>query len=146
MSNSILSISAHRFQLRIYWEDTDASGIVYNANYFKFMERARTELLREKGHVQSLMVQEHGQFFVVGEVHARYLAPARLDDTLIVETAVLKMGSASVQLQHNILKRVDQDEVLLLKGSATLVYITDKGKSCRIPDVIRQDFIPYLKT
>jgi tol-pal system-associated acyl-CoA thioesterase len=139
-----MSKAPHRFDLRVYYEDTDAGGIVYYANYFRFLERARTEMLRELGWFQSQLARDHSQIFVVGDLAARYLSPARLDDELIVETAVLNIGDASLKMQQNVLKRVDGVESLLLKGSVTLVYITHAGKAVRLPDEMRAALEPYL--
>jgi acyl-CoA thioester hydrolase len=82
--------------LRIYWEDTDAGGVVFYANYLKFFERARTEWLRLRGPSQEWLRRERGLMFVVAETSVRYLAPARLDDWLEVSVEVLEAGRASL--------------------------------------------------
>ncbi len=92
LSNSI--------SIRIYWEDTDAGGVVYYANYLKFFERARTEWLRAKGVEQQQLQAQTGAMFVVADTQVRYLAPAKLDDLLNVSVAVLEQGQASLQLQQ----------------------------------------------
>lgn len=74
------------YKIRVYWEDTDAGGVVYYANYLKFMERARTEWLRSLGFEQQRLRDSHGVVFVVRRVEIDYLAPARLDDLLVVST------------------------------------------------------------
>ena len=74
------------YKIRVYWEDTDAGGVVYYANYLKFMERARTEWLRSLGYEQQVLRESHGVVFVVRRVEIDYLAPARLDDLLTVTT------------------------------------------------------------
>ena len=89
-----------RFSVRIYWEDTDAGGVVFYANYLKFFERARTEWLRGLGLQQSSLQAEADCIFVVAEVHLRYLAAARLDDLLTVTVRVLEQGKASLQLEQ----------------------------------------------
>jgi tol-pal system-associated acyl-CoA thioesterase len=134
---------AHRFALRIYYEDTDAQRIVYNANYLKYMERARTELLRELGFTQTDLIENHKHFFVLGEIHLRYKVSARLDDELVVETTVIKMGNASVKLRQNILKRLGNTESLLVEGVNTLIYISENRKPVRIPDPIREALANY---
>ena len=135
----------HRFPLRVYYEDTDAQGIVYYANYFKFMERARTEMMREAGFSHASITHEDQQFFVVAEANAKYKASARLDDELIIETNIQYLGSASLKLQQNVLKRVAKDEQLLLEGSIALVYVTQDGRPIRIPDKMRSVLSPYLQ-
>ena len=87
-----------RHPIRIYWEDTDAGGIVFYANYLKFFERARTEWLRALGHSQHEMVETTGCMFVVQDTHVRYLRPARLDDLLVITVDVTERGKASLRI------------------------------------------------
>ena len=84
--------------VRVYWEDTDAGGIVFYANYLKFFERARTEWLRALGHGQQAMVDATGCMFVVQDTHVRYLRPARLDDQLVITVDVTERGKASLRI------------------------------------------------
>jgi len=86
------------FPLRVYWEDTDAGGIVFYANYLKFMERGRTEWLRALGFGQQALRDEVGGMFVVSETAVRYLQPARLDDSLWVTARVANAGRASLTI------------------------------------------------
>jgi acyl-CoA thioester hydrolase len=86
------------FPIRVYWEDTDAGGIVFYANYLKFFERARTEWLRALGHSQQAMVDTTGCMFVVQDTHVRYLRPARLDDVLAVTVDVRERRRASLRI------------------------------------------------
>ena len=88
--------SVFTWQIRIYYEDTDAGGIVFYANYLKFFERARTEWLRGAGVAQQALVAEHGAIFVVKNVNVDYHAPARLDDELKLTLNIEKLGRASV--------------------------------------------------
>ena len=90
--------AAFRHALRVYWEDTDAGGIVYYANYLKFFERARTEWLRSLGVQQQQLRESTGAIFVVTDTQVRYLRPARLDDELDVTAALLDTGRASMQI------------------------------------------------
>ena len=87
-------------RLRVYWEDTDAGGVVFYANYLKFFERARTEWLRSLGIGQEALRREHGVVFVVAETGVRYLEPARLDDLIAVTAEVTTAGRASLELQQ----------------------------------------------
>ena len=84
--------------VRVYWEDTDAGGIVFYANYLKFFERARTEWLRALGHSQQEMVDTTGCMFVVQDTRVRYLKPARLDDALVITVDVQERGRASLRI------------------------------------------------
>ena len=86
--------------IRVYWEDTDAGGIVFYANYLKYFERARTEWLRQQGVSQQHLKDTSGLMFVVAQTSIRYLAPARLDDELQVTTEVIDRGRASMTLQQ----------------------------------------------
>ncbi len=88
------------FTLRVYWEDTDGGGVVYYANYLKFFERARTEWLRSLGVQQGALQAESGAIFVVAEANVRYLAPARLDDQVVVSVNVVERGQASLRIEQ----------------------------------------------
>jgi acyl-CoA thioester hydrolase len=92
--------AAFVWTLRVYWEDTDAGGIVFYANYLKFFERARTEWLRSLGVVQSELRARDGLMFVVSETALRYLAPARLDDLIDVDCALSERGRASLVIEQ----------------------------------------------
>lgn len=92
----------HRFPVRVYYDDTDAGGIVYHANYLRFAERGRTEALRDLGVPHAEMTTSHGLFFMVRRVKLDYLAPARLDDSLVVETMATAVAGASVELRQDV--------------------------------------------
>lgn len=93
---------AHRFALRVYFEDTDAGGVVYHASHLRFAERARTEWLRELGLAHRQLIDESGLIFVVKRLSIEYHRPARLDESLVVETRVAGIGGASVDLRQQI--------------------------------------------
>lgn len=137
-------MTSHQFSLRVYYEDTDAQGIVYHPNYIKFIERGRTEMLREAGFNQSHLYAEKGEYFVMGEINIRYKASAKLDDELIVETAIQTIGGASIKIRQNVLKRVASGNVLLLEGVVTLIYVAENGRPMRIPQELRDAFAPYF--
>jgi acyl-CoA thioester hydrolase len=99
-SPSIPADGRHRYHLRVYYEDTDAGGVVYHASYLRFAERARTEALREMGIPHAEMVDQHKLMFMVRRAEIEYVRPARPDDSLVVETAALEVGGASVQLRQ----------------------------------------------
>lgn len=103
MSDSSQAAAAAVFHLpvRVYWEDTDAGGVVFYANYLKFFERARTEWLRALGFAQEQMRQQDGALFVVAETSVRYLRPARLDDLLDVSVAPLEIGRAGMLIEQH---------------------------------------------
>jgi acyl-CoA thioester hydrolase len=106
--------------VRVYYEDTDLGGVVYYANYLKFMERARTEWLRALGFDMSAMARKHHCHFVAQRVEIDYLRPARLDDQLIATVALARAGHARLVLEQDVLK----DGQRLAGGRVTLVCIT----------------------
>jgi acyl-CoA thioester hydrolase len=92
----------HRYALRVYYEDTDAGGVVYHANYLRFAERARTEALRAAGIPHAALVEHYQRMFVVHRAEIDYLQPARVDDSLVVETRTVAVGGASVVLRQTV--------------------------------------------
>ena len=125
-------MKAHRYSVRVYYEDTDAGGIVYHANYLRFAERGRTEALRDLGVPHAEMSALHDLFFMVRRIKVDYLAPARLDDSLVVETTTLAVGAATVELRQDVARA--GDEVLLARLELQLVCgrISDQ-RPARIP-------------
>jgi acyl-CoA thioester hydrolase len=99
---STLAEGRHAYTLRVYYEDTDAGGVVYYANYLRYAERARTEALRELGIPHAALVARHGLMFVVRRIKVDYLRPARLDESLTVVTESLAVGGASVVLRQEV--------------------------------------------
>jgi acyl-CoA thioester hydrolase len=95
-------MAVHRYPLRVYFEDTDAGGVAYHANYLRWAERARTESLRDIGLPHHLLMVRHGSLLVVRRIEVAYLRPARLDDAVVVETRVLKAGAASVEVGQDV--------------------------------------------
>ena len=123
----------HTFDLRVYYEDTDAGGIVYHANYLCFAERARTEFLHKLGFSNHKMLSEDIGI-VVSHLEIDYKQPAFLEDKLTVETSVLKMGAATMLLKQDI-KRKD-DLIASLKVSVVFIKVSQK-KPVRIPEAFR---------
>jgi acyl-CoA thioester hydrolase len=123
-----------RFELRVYWEDTDAAGIVFYANYLKFFERARSEWLRSLGHEQEALRRDVGIAFVVSETAVRYRRPARLDDVLSVSVEVRHLGQASLEIGQEA-RRADE----LLAEATIRIGCVELGtfRPCRIPNDIR---------
>lgn len=124
----------HRFDLRVYYEDTDLAGIVYYANYLKFIERARSEYVRGMGVDQVAMKRDTGVVFAVRKVDAEYLSPAKFDDELVVETTIDTMTGARIVFRQDV-KRADQ---LLFTALVTIVAINDAGQPARLPANIRR--------
>ncbi len=123
-------MTAHRFHVRVYYEDTDAGGVVYHANYLRFAERARTEALRDLGVPHAQMLAEHGVIFMVQRVKLDYLAPARLDDLLTIATSPLVLKGASVVLRQGF--TAGGRDIAVAEIGLVCVRITDL-KPSRIP-------------
>ncbi len=120
--------------VRVYWEDTDAGGIVFYANYLKFFERARTEWLRSLGIGQGLLREETGGMFVVSETTVKYHRPARLDDELLVTAALMEKGRASLTIAQRALSRAASTELILCEGTIRIGWVDAATlKPARIP-------------
>ena len=112
------------FPLRVYWEDTDAGGIVFYANYLKFMERGRTEWLRALGFNQQALRDQVGGMFVVSETAVKYHQPARLDDALWVTARVQASGRVSLTIEQQVLlRREGQADTLLAEGTIRIGWV-----------------------
>ncbi|MGF1659928.1 MAG: tol-pal system-associated acyl-CoA thioesterase [Rubrimonas sp.] len=125
-------MAAHRLDLRVYYEDTDLAGIVYYANYLKFLERGRTEALRAVGVDQSAM-KAGGLVFAVTRVEIDYRRSARFDDLLTVETALSRLGGASVEM----VQRVLRGDETLAPARVRVACMTPEGRPARMPDPVR---------
>jgi acyl-CoA thioester hydrolase len=137
----------HILPMRVYYEDTDAGGIVYHANYLRFAERGRTEMLRSIGIHQTALKAETGLIFAVykGDVH--YMKSAKLDDMIEVETALMELSGASIRIRQRISRVQDgtanED---LVQFNAQVVCINDDGRAARVPAALREKLEPYITT
>jgi acyl-CoA thioester hydrolase len=123
-----------RFSVRVYWEDTDAGGVVFYANHLKFFERARTEWLRSLGFSQQRLMTQAGAIFVVAETSVRYLGPARLDDLLDVSVVLTHAGRASMTLAQQTWRTEGGSAALLCAGDIRIGCVDAATfKPCRIP-------------
>jgi acyl-CoA thioester hydrolase len=125
--------AAHALSLRVYYEDTDAAGIVYYANYLKFAERGRTEMMREMGFAHSLVMAETGTIFTVRRLSADYRLPARLDDLLLVETRVIEIGAATLSLDQ----QISRDGTVLVALDILVACVGPDGRPRRVPPALR---------
>ena len=120
---------SYAFPIRVYWEDTDAGGIVFYANYLKFMERGRTEWLRSLGVEQRKLREETGGQFVVSETRLKYHRPSRLDDELLVTADLEQLGTASLIIGQRVLSKTEQERtgasepVLLCEGTIRIGWV-----------------------
>ena len=125
--------STHSFPLRVYYEDTDLAGIVYYANYLKFIERARSEWVRGLGIDQALLRAKQGIVFAVRRVEADYLRPAVFDDVLSVQTVPADLSGARLVLDQAVLRGAQT----LFTARVTLVCLTAAGTATRFPTALR---------
>jgi acyl-CoA thioester hydrolase len=123
--------------IRVYWEDTDAGGIVFYANYLKFFERARTEWLPSLGVHQQALKTQTGGMFVVTDTSLSYKLPARLDDALLVTARISQAGRASLQLQQEAYKVVGDEKILLCEGTIRIGWVNAVSlQAARIPSSV----------
>jgi acyl-CoA thioester hydrolase len=128
-------MSEFSWRTRVYWEDTDGGGVVYYANYLKFMERARTEWLRSLGRSQAELAGTQGFLFAVVEVKVNYRKPARLDDELIVSCAPVPEGRASIRFKQTVTR---SDAVLLAEGEVRIACVDAQTFRPRpLPDFVQ---------
>ena len=126
------------WRTRVYWEDTDGGGVVYYANYLKYMERARTEWLRQLGHSQSELAETYGFVFAVAEVKVNYRKPARLDDELMVSCVPVPEGRVSIRFQQTIRRVAADGATLLTEGDVRVVCVDAKSFRPRaLPEFIK---------
>ena len=134
--------SRYLFPLRVYYEDTDLSGIVYHANYLKFCERARSELLLDLGIDQRSAAEAGEGHYAVAEANIRFLRPARLGDDLTVETHAVELRAASVRLSQRVLRAGE----CLAEIAIRVGFIDREGRPRRQPDAWRAAFDRFAST
>ena len=128
-------IKTFSLPIRIYFEDTDSGGVVYHSNYLKFMERARTEWLRDIGIDQRHLKQDHQIMFVVHRIDIQYKFPARFNDDLIVKSEIKDIGSSKIEFRQMIYR----NDEMLIDASVDIACIdSEKFKPVRIPPTIKQ--------
>ncbi len=131
----------HRWPIRVYYEDTDLAGIVYYANYLKFIERARSELVRAAGIDQAAM-KAAGLVFAVRRVEADYLSPARYDDQLEVRTRLVDVKGASFTMPQEIWR----GETLVFRALVSIVVLNAAGRATRLPAELRSGLVSVTNT
>lgn len=123
--------------VRVYYEDTDSGGVVYYANYLKFMERARTEWLRHLGFEQDELIAQHNVLFAVRHVEVDYRQPARFNQQLVVSVRVAEIGKASLTFEQQV--RRESDDSLLCHGRVKVASLdAERFKPCSIPSALRE--------
>ena len=127
----------HRFAVRAYFEDTDLSGVVYHANYLRWFERARSDFVRLLG-IDQRAVNESGEgAFAVADLTIRYLAPARLDDGVLIETTCVELGAASCRMHQRALR---EDGLMLSEARFRIGFVAPDGRPRRMPRPWRDAF------
>ena len=137
-----ISILKHSNNIRVYYEDTDAGGLVYHANYLKFAERARTEMLREVKIEQLILKNDYNIQFIVKNLYIDFFKPAQLDDLLTIKSVILKVSLAKVIMEQLIYKKM----TLLAKIDVTLGSINTEGKPSRLPKSVLEKLNNNINT
>ena len=122
----------HHWPIRVYYEDTDLAGIVYYANYLRFIERARSEMVRAAG-IDQVAMKAQGLVFAVRRVEADYLSPARYDDELIVQTTLDRLKGASFDMPQTVFR----GDTALFRARVSIVVLNANGRATRLPADIR---------
>ena len=130
----------HVWPVRVYFEDTDAGGVVYHGNYLKFAERARTELMRAGGFDHTGLAKEHGVLIVVRNCAIEFVAPARLDDALEVRSRVTNIAGASLTIRQEVFRPMSEasGDKLLVVLESRLACIDREFRPARLPDALKK--------
>ena len=131
---------SNKIDIRVYYEDTDAGGIVYYSNYLKYAERSRTELLREIGVSQYELSNRHNIKFIVHSLSIKYMNPAFLDDLLTVETSICDLKKASVEFSQKVFRKDENVKIDIIDSKCKIVSIDNKNNIKPIPEAILKEF------
>ena len=134
MSNNLNTNRTFNFSIKVYYEDTDAEGVVYYANYLKFIERARTEMINACDTSLKILHKDHDSRFIVKICNLDFIKSAHLEDVLEVKTSLKKLSNASFVLDQNIF----HNEYLILKAEVVIVCINTDNKPSKIPDFLKK--------
>lgn len=137
--DGILDGPRHLYAVRVYYEDTDLSGITYHANYLRWFERARSDLLRRLGIDQRAAVEEGEGAYAVSEVNLRYLSPARLDDDVLVTTRCTELRAASCRMHQ----QAHRGDTLLAEAHLRVGFVSPQGRPIRQPAAWRAAFAQF---
>ena len=119
-----------QYTLKIYYEDTDAGGVVYYANYLKFIERARTEMINELGFTLTTLLKDYDRLFLVKKIECDYIESCKLEDRLKVQSRVLVLKNASFELEQNLLK----ENKIIFRSKILMVCVNSQGAPSKIPN------------
>ena len=118
-----------QYTLKIYYEDTDAGGVVYYANYLKFIERARTEMINKLGFTLTTLLKKYDRLFLVKKIECDYIESCKLEDTLNVQSNILVLKNASFELEQNLLKQ----NKIIFRSKIVMVCVNSQGAPSKIP-------------
>ena len=119
-----------QYTFKIYYEDTDSGGVVYYANYLKFIERARTEMINELGFTLTTLLKDYDRLFLVKKIECDYIESCKLEDTLNVQSNILVLKNASFELEQNILKQ----NKIIFRSKIVMVCVNSQGAPSKIPN------------
>jgi acyl-CoA thioester hydrolase len=119
-----------QYTFKIYYEDTDSGGVVYYANYLKFIERARTEMINELGFTLTTLLKDYDRLFLVKKIECDYIEPCKLEDRLNIQSKVLVLKNASFELEQNILKQ----NKIIFRSKIVMVCVNSQGALSKIPN------------
>ena len=140
-SDGVIDGARHFFAVRVYYEDTDLSGVTYHANYLRWFERARSDLLRRLNIDQRAAIEAGEGAYAVSEITLRYLRPARLDDDLLIETRCIEMRAASCRMHQRIARGAD----LLTEAHLRVGFVAPDGRPRRQPEAWRAAFARFAQ-
>lgn len=140
MTKAALYGDAHIWPIRVYFEDTDAGGVVYHGNYLKFAERARTELMRSAGFDHTELAKDYGVLIVVRHCAIEFIAPARLDDALEVRSQVTTIGGASLTIRQEVFRPMPEESAdkMLVAVELRLACVSTDLRPTRLPAKLKQ--------
>ena len=134
----------HLYAVRVYYEDTDLSGITYHANYLRWFERARSDLLRQLKIDQRAAIETGGGAYAVSEINLKYLRPARLDDDVLIETRCTEMRAASCRMHQFAFRLAGEERELLAEAHLRVGFVSPEGRPKRQPEEWRAAFARFV--
>tara|TARA_Y100000741_G_scaffold195895_1_gene148926 strand:+ start:600 stop:1001 length:402 start_codon:yes stop_codon:yes gene_type:complete len=123
--------------IKIYYEDTDAGGIVYYSNYLKFLERARTEMIESVGLSNTQLLEQNKALIIVKSCNIEYISPARLEDKIMIYSSIESFSKASFVIIQNI----KRNDIIIVKAKLKLVTVNKEGKPIKVPSILEKKFI-----
>ncbi|SMQ69793.1 acyl-CoA thioester hydrolase [Altererythrobacter xiamenensis] len=142
----VIDGSRHLYAVRVYYEDTDLSGITYHANYLRWFERARSDLLRMLHIDQRAAIEAEEGAYAVSEINLKYLRPAKLDDDVVIETICTEMRAASCRMHQKAFRSTDIGDELLAEAQLRVGFVAPDGRPRRQPEEWRDAFTRFMES